>query len=78
MVFLKPAGTSRGILRKKISYFIALSDSEYPGITGIGECSLIPDLSPDNPSDFEEKLKLICERISNGKMDIHVSIPEYP
>lgn len=78
MIFLKPAGTSRGILTEKETYFIVLSDSEYPGVTGLGECSLIPGLSPDNSSNFEETLQQTCEQISSGKMDIDVSISDYP
>ncbi len=42
--FKRPAGTSRGILDHKDSWFIEL---EHDGRTGLGECSVIPGLSPD-------------------------------
>ncbi len=76
--FRKPAGTSRGVLTTKDSYFICLEDSENPGIKGIGECSLIPGLSIDHTPGFEEALKGICEKISMGKVDPEDPIPGYP
>ena len=52
------AGTSRGILRNKISYFVFIEDNS--GETGIGECSLLPGLSIDDRPDYEEKLTRVC------------------
>ncbi|MBI2258200.1 MAG: o-succinylbenzoate synthase [Flavobacteriia bacterium] len=56
--FAFPAGTSRGILKHKTSFFIELYNKNYPLIKGIGEVSVIPGLSPDFQSD-EEHLKSI-------------------
>lgn len=55
------AGTSRGILRNKVSYFVFMEDNS--GVTGIGECSLLPGLSPDDRPDFEKKLNKICNNL---------------
>jgi L-alanine-DL-glutamate epimerase-like enolase superfamily enzyme len=52
------AGTSRGILRNKVSYFVFIEDNS--GITGIGECSFLPRLSIDDRPDYEEKLTSVC------------------
>ncbi|HBH05510.1 MAG TPA: o-succinylbenzoate synthase [Flavobacteriales bacterium] len=52
--FTFSAGTSRGVLRSKPSWVIIL---EIEGSLGIGECSLIPGLSPDNPGVIESKLE---------------------
>jgi len=62
--FKIPAETSRGILNKKKSWFIVISDSADPTRKGIGECSLIPGLSLDDRPDFEEKLKEICTHLT--------------
>ncbi len=58
--FNSPAGTSRGILHQKTSWFISLFNSENPEIKGIGECSLIQGLSPDPELQYEEFLKIAC------------------
>jgi L-alanine-DL-glutamate epimerase-like enolase superfamily enzyme len=52
------AGTSRGILRNKVSYFVYIEDNS--GVTGIGECSILPGLSIDDRPDYEKKLSSIC------------------
>lgn len=61
--FNRPAGTSRGIYTSKDSWFIFLSDGVN---TGIGECSLLKDLSIDDGPDFEKKLADICTQINSG------------
>ena len=45
--FKRPAGTSRGVLQQKTSYYLTVWDTEAPEIKGIGECSTIKGLSPD-------------------------------
>lgn len=51
-----PGGTSRGVLTQKPSWFIKLWQDENPEISGWGEVSIIPDLSPDTPEQMESKL----------------------
>ncbi|MCA1747192.1 MAG: o-succinylbenzoate synthase, partial [Bacteroidales bacterium] len=63
--FLQPAGTSRGVLHDKESWFVRLWDSEDPETVGIGECSLIPGLSPDSHPGFEQQLKAVCKAVEN-------------
>ncbi len=41
------AGTSRGVMTSKDSYFLKLFDSDNPEIFGIGECGPLAGLSPD-------------------------------
>ncbi|MGV3611824.1 MAG: o-succinylbenzoate synthase [Fluviicola sp.] len=59
--FKRPSGTSRGILTQKKGWIITLKNQE--GIQGIGECSVIPGLSPDYISDehYEQKLNEVCQ-----------------
>ncbi len=58
--FKRPAGTSRGVLTQKTSYYLLVRDSETPEITGIGECSTIKGLSPDPWDRYEETLEAVC------------------
>lgn len=44
MEFIRPAGTSRGILNEKTVWFLTVSDGNF---TGLGECAPLPGLSPD-------------------------------
>jgi o-succinylbenzoate synthase len=57
--FKEASGTSRGILNSKTSYFLKIWNSESPDIFGIGECSLIEGLSPDDEQELELQLKKI-------------------
>ncbi len=43
--FKSPAGTSRGILTEKPTFFIKVFDENDPSMFGIGECSVFPGLS---------------------------------
>ena len=55
--FIHPAGTSRGIMREKPCYFIEVTCE---GVTGRGECGILPGLSIEDISRYEEKLKNLC------------------
>lgn len=72
-VFKRPSGTSRGVLTEKHSWFIELWDEKIPSVKGIGECSIIPGLSPDfqDFESYESKVKEMCENISN-----YINTPE--
>ncbi|MFV0564412.1 MAG: o-succinylbenzoate synthase [Flavobacteriaceae bacterium] len=58
--FKQPAGTSRGVLKTKETWFLVLSEK---GKTGIGECGLFRGLSADDKPDYEEKLNWVCQNI---------------
>jgi o-succinylbenzoate synthase len=73
--FLLPAGTSRGVYTTKDSWFIILSDGEHDGI---GECSLLKDLSIDDYPGFEQKLAFICNQINSGDYNLEQSLYEFP
>lgn len=59
--FKRPSGTSRGVLTQKKGWKLLLTHSK--GITGLGECSVIPGLSPDYISDdnYAQKLSEVCQ-----------------
>lgn len=51
------AGTSRGVLKDKVSYFIFISDSLTPSKYGIGEAAPLKGLSIDDVEEFEKVLE---------------------
>lgn len=63
--FKRPAGTSRGVLTEKATYFIKIWDESNPLIFGIGECSPLKGLSIDYSSEeaYEETLARTCKDI---------------
>ncbi len=73
--FLKPSGTSRGILYHKTSWFLKVWDSNDPSFYGIGECAPIEGLSIDPISLMNQKLKELSEHINNHE---NVDLKDYP
>jgi hypothetical protein len=80
--FKQPSGTSRGVLTEKHAWFISISkiNTNHPTIihsspesfrdvtrsSSLGECSIIPGLSPDfvDFDSYEKKLIEVCENIN--------------
>jgi L-alanine-DL-glutamate epimerase-like enolase superfamily enzyme len=60
--FTFPAGTSRGVLTEKKSWFINISDKNLQ-FAGMGECSVIEGLTPEFTSD-KEYLNLVYKAIN--------------
>jgi o-succinylbenzoate synthase len=58
------AGTSRGVLTEKDTYFLRVYDDQSPDMQGWGECSTLPGLSIDHVPNYEAVLGDFCE-ISN-------------
>ena len=71
-LFKRPSGTSRGVLTEKHAWFISLFDSQKPEIIGLGECSIIPGLSPDfiDLVQYENKVKTFCDNINVSDLTI--------
>ena len=63
--FKLPAGTSRGVLKTKETYFLKLDLNDK---VGIGECSVFRGLSFDDKPDYEQKLQWLCNNINLEKM----------
>ncbi len=74
--FKRPSGTSRGVFHSKPCWFIHLTAED--GVTGIGEVSLIPGLSLEDPEETEIRLDHICKLISKGEMDPNQPLPSQP
>jgi len=76
--FKQAAGTSRGILKRKNTWFVKIKDSKEPFKFGLGEINMFENLSYDDREDFYDKLQEIQaypERILNN---IHHSLIEFP
>ncbi|MFM2266166.1 MAG: hypothetical protein RLZ77_1586 [Bacteroidota bacterium] len=73
--FKQAAGTSRGVLYSKESWFIVL---EYEGKKGIGECGILRGLSYDDRPDYEAKLQWTCTNIHVGEAQLWEELREFP
>lgn len=62
--FITPGGTSRGVLTTKDSWYIHIYDVQNPTVVGVGECSILPNLSIDDKPGFEDKLREVCANIN--------------
>lgn len=71
--FKRASGTSRGVLTEKHAWFLEIWNEDQPDIIGIGECSVIPGLSPDFISFdlYESKLKEL-------QNDLTIDLTEWP
>jgi len=76
LTFIHPAGTSRGVLRQKPCWYIQLMAED--GTTGLGEVSVIPGLSLENPDECEIRIDHLCKLISLGEMDPLQALPHAP
>jgi o-succinylbenzoate synthase len=62
LFFRFEAGTSRGVLTQKDTYFLYLFDSTQPQILGIGEASPLAGLSIDDLPNFETQVQYFCQQ----------------
>ena len=67
LIFKAPAGTSRGILLHKDTYFLKVWDESNPEVYGLGECALFKGLSREDTPLYESKLREMCQNIDLGK-----------
>lgn len=65
--FRHPAGTSRGVLTEKPTFFIKVFDENAPERFGIGECSVFPGLSPEADGNYGYKLIELLANMALGK-----------
>lgn len=77
------AGTSRGILKKKVTYIINIQANAFPGISGFGEAGPLKGLSLDDHPDFIQKAKQIVQNVeaisfSKDSQEILQAIRELP
>lgn len=73
--FKRPSGTSRGVLYEKETFILEISDD---GKKGVGECAIFRGLSFDDRSDYEDKLKWLCENIDQDFKSLKQELKEFP
>lgn len=73
--FKRPAGTSRGVMLEKETFFIFI---ERDGKKGVGECGLLRGLSADDRPDYERKLQWVCDNIGLGRDILWEQLREFP
>lgn len=68
--FKQPSGTSRGVLRTKDSWFVSRWQDDQ--LLGVGECSIIEGLNPEDPNLMTEKVNEACfdHNFQSTKIDI--------
>jgi len=71
LLFKFDAGTSRGVLKERDSWFIKINDSKNPLLCGIGEAAPLKGLSIDFVPYFEEKIKEVCDIINRTDFSIN-------
>ena len=76
--FIKPGGTSRGVLHEKETWIISLYDDEDRSKIAYGECGLFRGLSIDDRPGYEEKLVQICKQLPSEKYAILSQLTEWP
>lgn len=78
LVFKTPVGTSRGVLKSKDSWLLEIWDDKNPTIKGLGEVSIIPNLSIDNPNLIEAILDELCLNISKYSESFSNKLESFP
>jgi chloromuconate cycloisomerase len=73
--FKLPAGTSRGVMLEKETWFLLI---EKNGRIGIGECGILRGLSADDRTDYEEKLHWVDKNIHIGQQKLLEELLEFP
>lgn len=62
------AGTSRGVLKEKKTFYIKIWDAKNPRVYGLGECSPLKKLSIDDREDFEAHLSFVLNQLRDYKL----------
>ena len=73
--FKLPAGTSRGVLKAKETWFLIIQQGNK---IGYGECGMLRGLSIDDRSDYEVKLQWVCDHIELGLDVLYEQLMEFP
>lgn len=76
--FKQPAETSRGVYTTRHSYYLTVTHPSFPGISGIGECATLPDLSCDNKPEYAQTLQEVCRMVSQMERIPYDMLRPYP
>ncbi len=73
--FIKPGGTSRGVLKTKDTYIIRWKE---PDRIAYGECNLFKGLSFDDRPAYENVLGQVCQRLPEEQAKILDTLDDWP
>jgi O-succinylbenzoate synthase len=73
--FKQPAGTSRGVLKSKDTWFLIIDNGSHKGI---GEVNMFKGLSIDDRPGFEKQLQWVCDHITQKPSQIITALQEWP
>jgi o-succinylbenzoate synthase len=76
--FKRPAGTSRGILKTKDTYFLKVYDDTVPAIFGLGECNLFRGLSFDDKPEYVKVLNKLKAQPYFYVKNLHNALQKWP
>lgn len=73
--FRFPAGTSRGVLRSKETWFLHLTRGN---VEAIGECAVFRGLSHDDTPQYARRLEQLCREVSRGILPNGKDLADFP
>lgn len=73
--FKEPAGTSRGVMNRKLSCLLRIYDETNPDIFGIGEAAIFEGLSPEADPRYFDK---IIELMTNVRIGRQTDLSHFP
>lgn len=76
--FIKPGGTSRGVLTEKETFLISTDPKNKNETFYYGECGLFRGLSADDHPGYEEKLKSVCNDFDFDHVNWWEDLREFP
>jgi o-succinylbenzoate synthase len=75
--FIKPMGTSRGVLHERDTFILGLKRPEN-SLLGLGECAPLTGLSVDDRPDFADKLQQVCHLLNRGLHPFDLDLADWP
>lgn len=78
LLFSRPAGTSRGVLNNKDTWFVKVFDENNPQEFGLGEINMFKGLSYDDRPAFYEMLQWLQANPSESIENLHHQFIDFP
>ena len=72
------AGTSRGVLHEKETWFISVWNEDNPSITGWGECAIFRGLSFDDRPGYADMMQSVCQNPERYNKEGASLLSEWP
>ena len=72
------AGTSRGVLKQKETFYISVCEKSFPDTIGYGEAGPLPKLSLDDFPDFEQRLAELISQFNDQDLSLeHIALDDF-